>query len=123
MSATVDRSAMREQMDGLIETDGWGSVSTIVRPTKTINAQGQFNETPVTISTTELLWIQPAAGNSEIIQAQLNDKTTHLAFQKHSGLPLKAKDKVSQGGNNYDVVNHFVYESHRLSELQLVVKQ
>ena len=123
MSATADRSVMRGQMDELIQTEGWGSASTIVRPTKTINAQGQFVETPVTLSTTELLWIQPAGGNSEIIQAQLNDKTTHLAFQKYSGLALKANDKVTQAGLNYDVINHFVYESHRLSELQLVIKQ
>lgn len=114
---------MRGQFDELIQTEGWGAASTIVRPTKTINAQGQFDESDVTISTTELLWIQPASGNSEIIQAQLNDKTTHLAFQKHDGLPLKANDKVTQGGFQYDVINHFVYESHRLSELQLVIKQ
>lgn len=123
MSATADRSTMRGQMDELIQTEGWGTVSTIVRPTKTINAQGQFDESDVTLSTTELLWIQPASGNSEIVQSQLNDKTTHLAFQKYSGLALKANDKVTQGGLQYDVINHFIYESHRLSELQLVVKQ
>jgi len=123
MTAAADRVAMRGQMDELIATEGWGSVSTIVRPTKTITAQGQFTETPVTLSTTELLWIQPASGNSEIVQAQLNDKTTHLAFQQYTGLPLKANDKVTQDGLSYDVINHFVYESHRLTELQLVIKQ
>lgn len=123
MSASADRTVMRGQFDELIQTEGWGTASTIVRSTKTVNAQGQVIETPVTLSTTELLWIQPANGNSEIIQAQLNDKTTHLAFQKHDGLALKANDRVTQAGLQYDVINHFVYESHRLSELQLVVKQ
>ena len=122
MTAAADRLAMRSQIVELIATEGWGAVSTIVRPTKTINAQGQFDETDVTISTTELLWIQPAQGNSEIIQSQLNDKTTHLAFQQYAGLSLKANDKITQAGLQYDVINHFVYESHRLSELQLVVK-
>lgn len=123
MSATADRSSIRAQFDSLILTEGWGTISTIIRPTKTINTQGQFDETDVTLTTTELLWIQPATGNSEINQSQLNDKTTHLAFQQYSGLLLKAKDRVTQGGLQYDVVNHFVYESHRLSELQLVIKQ
>lgn len=122
MTAATDRITMRSQADLIIED--WGTACTVVRSTKTINSQGQFDKSDVTLSTDEKLWIQPAAGNSEVIQSQLNDKTTHLAFQKYSGLGLKANDRITPtGGEAYDVINHFVYETHRVTELQLVVKQ
>ena len=121
----IYRTPMRAQYD-ILDTD-WAEPSTIVRPTKTTDAQGQIVETPVTISTDELLWVQPSAGSSEIEQGNLNDRTTHLIFQKYSGLELEANDQITPNSGNYagksfDILSHFVYESHRLSEAQLVVK-
>lgn len=121
----VYRTPMRAQYDLL--DDDWAEETTIERPSKSTDAQGQVVETPATISTDEKLWIQPAQGFSEVDQENLTDRTTHLVFQKHGGLELQANDKLIPNAGNYagkqfDVINHFVYESHRLSEVQLVVK-
>ena len=125
MPGTAKRTTMRSQFDSLM--DDCGFASTIVRTLKTKNAQGQIDETDSTISSTELLWVQPARGTNEAIQQNLNDRTTHLIFQKFSGIPLEANDRITQNtgpwtGLEFDVLNHFIYESHRLTEVQLVVK-
>lgn len=121
--ANVYRSPMRAQVDGLV--DEWAVPSEIIRTIKTTSQQGQIDEVDDTLSTDELIWIQPARGNSDIIQSNLNDKTTHLAFQKWSGLPLQARDRITPSGSDqeYDVINAYVEESHRYAEVALVVKQ
>ena len=120
------RAPMRAQFDKI--QDKWGIATKITRISRTQNAQGGFDDTAVVIkdyADNELIWIQPARGNSQVQEKGLDDRTTHLAFQKYSGVALKANDILLPQGDTlpYTVINHFIYESHRLSELQLVVKQ
>jgi len=91
---SVERPIMQGQMDILV--DDCGFATTVVRPTKTQDAQGQFVEGDVDIVVGEIMWIQPARGNSEVLQANLNERTTHLLFQKFVGTPLAANDRLTQ---------------------------
>ena len=122
---SVERPVMQGQFDGLVADCGFAT--DVIRPDKTKDAQGQINESDVTIVSGEVMWIQPASGASEVIQANLNDRTTHLLFQKFSGTPLAANDRLTQttgtfDGVEFDVISTFIFESHRMSEIALTVK-
>lgn len=119
----IYRTPMRNQFDSRI--DEWGVASTINRTTKTTDAQGQITEAENIISTEELLWIQPRGGSSPVVEKGVDDKTTHFAWQKFSGLALKVHDIITQAGfsNPFDVIRQHVFESHRFLELQLVDRQ
>lgn len=117
------RTPMRAQFDFIVNQ--WAIVSTINRTTKSTDATGQVQEAENIISITELLWIQPISGNSDVVEKGIDDKTTHIAYQKHSGLAIKVHDIIIQAifTNPFDVVRQHVFESHRLLELQLVDRQ
>lgn len=122
---SVERPIIQGQFDSLVTDCGFAT--NVNRPDKSTNAQGQVDETPNEIVTGEIMWIQPARGNSQVIQGNLNDRTTHLMFQRIQDTGLEANDKVTQTagpltGKEFDVINHFIFDSHRLSELALVEK-
>jgi len=114
------RAAIRAQAQGVI--DDWATNSTVSRFVSTTDASGKKTGSFVTQVSGEKIWIQPIGGASDVREQGLNDETTHLAFQKHSGFALVAKDRILQSGGTfeYDVLKAHVLESHRMAELKLV---
>jgi hypothetical protein len=114
------RAAIRAQAQTVI--DDWSIPSTVSRFIATTDLSGKKTGSFVTQVSNELIWIQPISGNSDIREQGLNDETTHLAFQKHSGFALVAKDRILQSGGVYefDVLRALIFESHRMAELKLV---
>lgn len=114
------RAAIRTQAQGVI--DDWSIPSTVSRFVSTTDAAGKKVGTYVVQTTTEKIWIQPLGGNSDIREQGVNAETTHLAFQKFSGLELIPKDRILQSGGTFefDVLRALVFESHRMAELKLV---
>lgn len=117
-------SEMRAQMDAVM--DDWGMNCAVSRFTPgATDAAGHLTAgTYTSIATNEPIWIQTVGGTSRIRDYGLNAETTHLGFQKFSGLALQAKDRVLPSGSvvAYDVVRADVMESHRMAELKLVLK-
>lgn len=114
------RTAIRAQAQAVI--DDWAINSTVSRFVSTTDGTGKKTGSFVTQVTSEKIWIQPLGGQSDIREQGLNDETTHLAFQKHSGFELLPKDRILQSGATYDfdVIRAHIFESHRMAELKLV---
>jgi hypothetical protein len=114
------RAAIRGQAQVVI--DDWSIPSTVSRFIATTDSAGKKTGTFVTQVASELIWVQPLGGNSDIREQGLNAETTHLAFQKYSGFALIPKDRILQSGDTfeYDVLRAHIFESHRMAELKLV---
>jgi len=116
------RPSMRDEIRKLVED--WGKNSRITRFISTTDDTGRESGSFQTQAASEKLWIQPIGGFSDVKEQGLDEQTTHLAFQLWSGTSMEAKDRILPSGNTYeyDVIRHHVKESHRVSELKLVVR-
>ncbi len=110
---------MRAQFDSLLDA-GWGSPCKVSRLSGTTDAEGEISGTFATLASGERIWIQPLAGRSMIDARGLNAETTHLAFQKITGVKLMPKDRILPSGESYvyDVMRAHVLETHRMAELK-----
>ncbi len=110
---------MRAQFNSLLDA-GWGVACAITRLSGTADNEGEISGSFVSVTTSERIWIQPLAGRSMIDNKGLNAETTHLAFQKTSGTPLRPKDRILPSGETYvyDVMRAHVLETHRMAELK-----
>ncbi len=110
---------MQAQYNSLIDA-GWGIPSRVTRLSGTADAAGHFVGTQVTKVSGERIWIQAIAGRSNVGNMGLSAETTHLAFQKLTGLTLLPKDRIFPSGATYvyDVINSETFETHRMSQVK-----
>ena len=110
---------MKEDVKLLVEE--WGKTTSVSRFISSVVSGGRLSGAFVQQSS-EIIWIQPVGGFSDVKEADLDDETTHLCFQYWSGYGMKAKDRVLPSGETleYDVIRTHLKESHRFSELKQV---
>lgn len=113
-------AGMKAEFDDLKEE--WGKETVVKRFISSLNAQGRLSGSFTTVLSGEIMWVQPAAGSSEVEDLGIDELTTHLAFQKFSGTAMQAKDRVTVTGDafDYDVVRVHIKESHRVNELKQI---
>lgn len=118
---------MRAQIETQIV--GNGVVSDVKRFTGTVDNTGRKNGDWVSLvsgGVDEVIWIQPMTGRfvgmSNVAPQGLSAETTHIAFQKHSGTVLIAKDRIVPSGSEfvYDVIASSTHETHRETMLKQV---
>lgn len=110
---------MKQDVIDLI--DEWGKTTSIRRYTSSVVTGGRLSGAFVE-QTTEVIWIQPVGGFSDVKEADLDEQTSHLCFQRHTGFAIQAKDRLLPSGETleYDVIRTHLKESHRFSELKQV---
>jgi hypothetical protein len=110
---------MRAEIKALILE--WGKSTKISRFSASVATGGRLSGSFVS-GATELIWIQPVGGFSDVKEADLDEETTHLCFQYWSGYNMRAKDRLLPSGETleYDVIRSHLKESHQFSELKQV---
>ncbi len=112
-------TGMREDHRALVLE--WGKNTVVSRFVSVVVAGGRESGSFVS-SATEIMWVQPIGGFSDIKEQGLDEATTHLLFQYWSGYTVQAKDRILPSGETfrYDVIRSNLKESHRVSELKQV---
>ena len=115
------RPDIRDEIQDLVEE--WGKNCTISRNVTVTGADGKESGGFVN-QATEILWIQPIGGGSDVKEKGIDEETTHFAWQHYSGYAMSAKDRVLQSGDvfEYDVIRVHIKEAHRVSELKQVTR-
>jgi hypothetical protein len=119
MSNAPPLTQMQAQFNSLLDS-GWGKPTLITRFSGTKDAAGHVSGSYSTLAASEQVWIQTLAGRSSIDTKNLDAETTHIAFQKLTGIFLRPKDRLLPSGATYyyDVINTEEFETHRMSQLK-----
>lgn len=121
MTAYTD-SLVSMRAQAKAEIDGAAASCTVSRFNPSTDASGKKTGSYSNLSGSSLIWIQPLAGTSDIQAQGINAETTHVAFQAYDGRELLPKDRVLVAGGTYvyDVIDSFLFDTHRMSELKQV---
>lgn len=121
---TAPLAEMRAQVDAVMAD--WAVNCSVSRFSPgTTDAAGHLSAgTFASVATAEPIWLQAIGGSSRIRELGLDAQTTHLAFQKWSGVALQPKDRLLPSGQSvaFDVIRAHVYESHRMAEVKQNLK-